>query len=193
VDERFSHTNYLIKRKTFKLFGGAYYILDGMGNEVMYANLKAFKMKHDLTVYTDRDMGTEVLRMKARKALEISTTFDVVDAATDEKIGSLRRKGLKSVFVKDEWMLLDNMDNQVGLIKEDSALLALIRRHVINLIPQKFHVEMNGTQVCTFQQNFNPFTLKLTVDFSLDQRNQLDHRLGIAAGILLCAIEGRQQ
>jgi hypothetical protein len=33
---------------------------------------------------------------------------------------------------------------------------------------------------------------KLTLDFSLDPQYQFDRRLGIAAGILLCAIEGKQ-
>jgi hypothetical protein len=46
--------------------------------------------------------------------------------------------------------------------------------------------------VCTFQQNFNPFVRKLTVDFTGDTQGRLDKRLGLAAGILLAAIEGRQ-
>ena len=51
---------------------------------------------------------------------------------------------------------------------------------------------MAGQKVATVRQNFNPFVLKLTVDFSLDRNGLLDRRLGLAAVILLCAVEGRQ-
>ncbi|MDO8587238.1 MAG: hypothetical protein Q7T82_09380 [Armatimonadota bacterium] len=193
TSEQFMHSNYEIRRKFLKLFGGSYYILNGLGDEVMFASLKAFKLKEDITIYTGRDMQTEVLKIRARQILDFSATYDVTDAATDEKVGALRRKGLKSAFLKDEWLLLDNLDNEVGVIREDNALLALVRRWLTNLIPQKYHAEMNGNQVCTFKQNFNPFSLRLAIDFSPDMRGQLDRRLGIAAGILLSAIEGRQQ
>ena len=43
-------------------------------------------------------------------------------------------------FFKDEWEILDVNDVVVGLIKEDSAMLAALRRIFTNLIPQKFHV-----------------------------------------------------
>jgi hypothetical protein len=176
-----------------KLFGGEFRILDPRGNTVLFAKMKAFKLREDIRLFTGDDMLTEVMLIKARGILDISTTYDVTDITTNEKIGALKRKGLKSSFLKDEWMLLDNYDNEIGLIKEDSLLLAIIRRQLTALIPQKFHAEMNGSQVCLFQQNFNPFTLKLNVDFSPDMQRQLDKRLGLAAAVLLCAIEGRQR
>jgi hypothetical protein len=33
----------------------------------------------------------------------------------------------------------------------------------------------------------------MTLDFSPDPQRRLDRRLGIAAGVLLCAIEGKQE
>ena len=57
---------------------------------------------------------------------------------------------------------------------------------------QKHLGEMEERTVCTFRQHFNPFVMKISVDFSGDEDEMLDRRLGIAAGILLCAIEGKQ-
>lgn len=51
---------------------------------------------------------------------------------------------------------------------------------------------MNDTTIPTFKQNFNPFVTKIIADFSEDPKGMLDRRLGLAAGILLCAIEGKQ-
>ncbi len=35
-------------------------------------------------------------------------------------------------------------------------------------LPQKYHLDLGGSTACTFQQNFNPFLFKMTVDFAPD-------------------------
>jgi len=98
---------------------------------------------------------------------------------------------MKSI-IKDEWIIMDAQDREIGLIQEDSMVLALMRRFLTNLIPQKFLGVVNGKQVCLFKQNFNPFVVKINLDYSMDTNGLLDRRLGIAGAILLCAIEGKQ-
>ena len=71
-------------------------------------------------------------------------------------------------------------------------VLALIRRFLTNLIPQQYYGELNGERVCLFKQNFNPFVMKIDLDYSMDRNRLLDRRLGIAGAVLLCAIEGKQ-
>jgi hypothetical protein len=51
---------------------------------------------------------------------------------------------------------------------------------------------MDGTRVADLRQNFNLFRYELNLDFSMDTTHRLDRRVGIAAGILLAAVEGRQ-
>jgi hypothetical protein len=104
--------------------------------------------------------------------------------------------GLKSL-IRDEWVIMDAYDREVGRMLEDSTTLAIIRRFIeaaSMFLPQKFHAELAaGGIVANFQQNFNPFVRKLTVDFSADTAGRFDRRMGLAAGILLMAIEGRQR
>lgn len=191
LDQRFQHPVYLVRKKFFKFLGDAFHIYDPQGVLVFYSKLKAFKLKEDIRLYTGEDMQTEVLRIKARSVFDISTAYDVYDSATNEKIGVLKRKGLKSVL-KDEWLILDPSDREIGLIQEDILLLALLRRFVIDLIPQSYDGFIQGVKVCDFQQNFNPFLSKITLDFRPDTKGLLDRRLGIAAALLLCGIEGKQ-
>jgi hypothetical protein len=132
-----------------------------------------------------------VLSIQARSIIDFSATYDVTDSRTGERVGALQRKGLKSLL-RDEWSLLDAAGQQVGIIEEDSMLMSLLRRFLTNLIPQTFHGSVDGQRVFTFRQRFNPFVLKMELDFSEDSGGRLDRRLGIAAGVLLCAIEGRQ-
>jgi len=192
MTDRFEHTTYLVRRKILKLFGAAFHIYDPQGNVVFYSKLKAFKLREDIRIYTGDDMQEEVLVIKARKILDFSSAYDVVDPTTNEKVGVLKRKGFKSIL-KDEWIIMGANDQDIGLIKEDSTALALLRRFLTgSLIPQKYYGEIDNNPVCTFKQNFNPFVVKINLDFSPDTNNLLDRRLGIAAAVLLCAIEGKQ-
>ena len=192
LSERFAHPTYLVRRKVFTLLGGAFHIYDAAGTLVLYSKMKAFKLKEDIRLYTDEDMQNEVLVIKARRVLDISSHYDVTDSASGQTLGVLKRKGLKSML-KDEWAVMDPNDQEIGLIKEDSLALALVRRFLTNLIPQKYMAYIGDNEVCTYKQNFNPFVHKLTVDFTADVQGLLDRRLGLAAAILLLAIEGRQQ
>lgn len=140
-------------------------------------------------------MRTELLRIGARNWLDINATYDVVDATNEQKVGAMRRKGLKSMM-QDEWEILDAQDRVIGSVKEDSLALALLRRFVefaALLLPQKFSVEVGSRDVATFTQNKNPMLIKLACDFSADADGVLDRRLALAAAVLLCAIEGKQR
>ncbi|MCP4646025.1 MAG: hypothetical protein GY851_36615 [bacterium] len=191
ADNRYAHNRYMIRKKIFKLLGQAFHVYDEAGNVLLYSKLKAFKLKEDIRVYTGEDMATEVLVIKARQIIDVWAAYDVMDAQTGEHVGALKRRGLKSV-IQDEWTIMDGNDNEIGAVKEENIALALIRRSLTNLVPQSFEGTVNGVPVCTFKRHFNPFVLRMDMDFSVDTQGLLDRRLGIAAAILLSAIEGRQ-
>lgn len=190
IDPRFQQSHYLIRRKVLKLFGGAFHIYDAQGRVVLYSQMKAFKLREDIRLYGDESMREEILVISARTWADISTVYDVTDSS-GAKVGSLQRRGLKSLL-RDEWTIMDAAGAQIGLIREDSALLAFLRRTALGFLPQKYSVTMGESEVAELSQNLNPFVYKLNVDFSRDPGARLDRRLGIAAGILLAAIEGKQ-
>lgn len=190
--DRFNHSTYLVRKKILSLVGGTFEIFDARGDLVLYSKMKAFKLKEDIRLYTGADMTTEVLAIRARRMMDFSGTYDVVDSRTGERVGALRRSGWRSML-RDQWVIMDARDNEIGSIQEESAVLAVVRRFLTNLIPQSFRVEIAGAPVAEFKQNFNPFVTKLSLDFSRDVQRRLDRRLGLAAGVLLCAIEGKQE
>ncbi|WP_432800121.1 hypothetical protein [Poriferisphaera sp. WC338] len=190
----FADEHYLVRRKVLKLMGGAFHVYNTAGEVVMYSKMKAFKLKEDIRLYTGEDMTKELLCISARSVLDFGATYDVIDSGSGVKVGALRRKAMKSIL-KDEWLILGANDQEIGKIVEDSTLKAVLRRFVdfaALLMPQKYHVEMDEQTLTTMQQNFNPFVYKLDVDFSGDGAFRLDRRLGMAAAILLAAIEGKQ-
>ena len=188
----FQHPSYLLKRQAIALTG-KFRFYDPMGNLVMFSEQKMFKLREDIRVYSDEAKTQEVLSIKARQFIDFSAAYDVVDTAMNQKVGVLRRKGLRSLL-RDEWEVLDAGDNLKGLLFEDSIGLALLRRLVLgHWLPQNYDITFGQMRVADLKQNFNLFRYELNLDFSMDVNRQLDRRLGIAAGILLAAIEGRQE
>jgi uncharacterized protein YxjI len=190
MNPAFQYNQYLLKRQVFALTG-KFRFYDPSGKLVLFSEQKMFKLREDIRVYSDESKTQEVLMIKARQIMDFSAAYDVVDSASGQKVGALRRKGLASIL-RDEWEVLDVGDNVVGKLFEDSMGLALLRRLLVSLVPQNYDIVLGTDRVADLKQNFNPFTYQLNIDFSMDLGQRLDRRLGIAAGILLAAIEGRQ-
>jgi hypothetical protein len=144
-------------------------------------------------MFADEAQTRPVLKINARNIIDFSAAYDVTDVATGEKIGVLRRKGMMSSFVMDAWEILDKNDAVIGSIKEESMLLAMIRRYLANIIPQKFMLAIGETPVGHAKQTWNPFLPQMKVDFTADTGKKLDRRLGLAAVVLLQVIEGKQR
>ena len=187
----FQFPNYLLKRQIFALTG-KFRFYDPSGRLVMFSEQRMFKLREDIRVYSDESKTYEVLSIKARQIIDFSAAYDVVDTEYNQKVGTLRRKGWNSML-RDEWQALDENENQIGVLFEDSMGLAMLRRLLLgSLLPQNYDITLGETRVADLKQNFNPFRYELVIDFSMDTAKRLDPRLGIAAGILLAAIEGRQ-
>ena len=187
----FDFNNYVLKRQ-FLAIGGKFRVYAPGEKLVLYVEQKLFKLREDIRVYADEGKTQEVMTIKARQIVDFSAAYDVVDVASGQKVGALRRKGLASIL-RDEWEVLDASDAVIGKLFEDSMGMALFRRFLSNLIPQNYDLLFGQTRVADYKQNFNPFTYELNIDLSMDTARQLDRRLGLAAAILLAAVEGRQQ
>jgi hypothetical protein len=114
--------------------------------------------------------------------------------AGEAEIGAFRRKGMKS-FLRDEWIVMGPSGEPVGTIREDSQFKALVRRAhelLAAMTPQGYHLrDNNGVEVATFRTHFNPFVHRLGVAIHREDE-VFDDLLALAAGVLLLAIEGRQ-
>ncbi len=183
---------YTIRRKLLTIFGAEFHLYDPNWELIGYSKQKAFRLKEDIRVFSDETMTHERAWIRARHVVDFSAAYDVVDSETGGKIGALRRKGFASMM-RDSWEFLDAEDNPIGRMIEDSMALALVRRFVANLIPQTFHASVGDRNVAEYRQHFNPFIYKLSVTISPEAREVIEPRLLLAGGILLAAIEGRQQ
>lgn len=187
----FQYKNYLLKRQIIALTGKLR-LYNPDGHLVMYSHQKMFKLREDIRVYSDESKTEELLYIQARQIIDFSAAYDVHDSQSKERIGTIRRRGWQSL-ARDEWSLLDANEQPIAILLEDTLQYALLRRLLLgNLLPQNYDILIGETRIADLKQRFNLFRYELDLDFNLDQENRLDRRLGVAAGILLAIVEGKQ-
>ncbi|MFG0245838.1 MAG: hypothetical protein ACF8MF_07310 [Phycisphaerales bacterium JB052] len=187
---------YTIRRKVFKIFGAAFHVYDEHGSVVGYCKQKAFKLREDIKLYTGEDMSDMLLSLKTQSIIDFGATYTVT-LPDGTQLGSLRRKGLKSSFVRDEWLLFDMNNDEIGRVRETGSFAPFARRYldyVSILLPQRYEVTRSRDQknIANLRQHFNPFIFRLGVSI-LDEDDEIDDLLILGASCLIAAIEGRQE
>ena len=122
--------HFLLRRKFLKIFGQSFHVYDANDQVCFFAKLKAFKLKEDIRIYADTDQQNELLRIQARSVIDFGATYDVIDSAQDLKLGTLRRKGLKSIL-RDSWLILDVNDEEIGTLRNEGKTI-LFSTHIMS-------------------------------------------------------------
>lgn len=181
--------SFVAYRPLLQLFGRVYRLETEGGALLLEVRMKLFRLREEIVAYADEARTDARLRIQARSVFDFGATYDVTDGRSGERLGAWRRKGMASLL-RDTWVLLDRDDREIGTVTEDSMALALVRRFLLNLVPQSFTCTVGGQPAGEVRQRFH--LLRLTYDVRLDP-TRIDPRLAQALAILLLAIEGRQQ
>lgn len=177
------------RRSFFSLLGPEFQVFGPDGGLRLFVKQKAFRLKEALTVFADAGRTEPLLQIQARNVWDFAGTYDVTTPG-GERIGALRRQGLRSLL-RDRWEILAPDDTPLATIEEDSWLFALLRRFLLGaLFPQTFHVRQGTEELATFEQKFHFFVQRYELAFH--DGGRLERRLGLAAAVMLLAIEGRQ-
>jgi hypothetical protein len=191
------------RRKFFKLFGASIRISDPASSKLVgFIQMKAWVLKEDVRLYSDDTKSVELLRIHARSIIDFGTTYDVVDSATGQPLFNLRRKGLKSAFVRDHWDIMTTDDQPLGALQETSQGLALVRRYValipiigeiidivLSFTPLTYQIlDAGGNVAAEVTHRKNPFIVKFGLDTSTAKAT-LDPRVNIAAVSMLAVVD----
>ncbi len=191
------------RRKFLKLFGAEIKMVNPANEQQLgVIKMKAWKLREDIRLFADEAGQQEVLRIAARQIIDFGATYDVFDSASNQLLYSLRRKGLKSTFVRDHWFILDVGGNQIGDVIETSGFLALVRRWIslisdipaliFAFVPQTYNITFGPadqqTLGGTITHRKNPFIVKMALDTTAAQV-QVDPRLPISIVSLLSVID----
>lgn len=186
--DRFSHQRYTIRRPFFSFFGRRYYVHAPDGSVVMFLKHPLMKLRQEFTIYTDDSETVPLLTIRARNVIAMNMAHDVFDAATGEKTGSIRSRGMKSI-IRDTWDILDANDQVVGLMEEEGA--AMLRRF-LKFLPGRHKIELNGQLFATLRQPFRLFVKELDLDLS-PGGGKLDARFAVGCALLALMRESARE
>lgn len=160
---------------------------------MLVASQRGFRFKEEINFHPARDRSKLLMRVTADHVIDFSATYNVF-GTNRNRIGTLTRKGFKSMFVADEWSVRDK-EGRTGLIAEHSRLPALLRRFVPRaamFLPQTYHLTVGAESVATLRQHTDPLALKMSVRIEKPGTAKDRRGLVLASAVLLMAIDGRQ-
>ena len=84
---------------SFKLLAIAsqIYIRDANGQLLGYVKQKLFKLKEDINIFADESQTRHLYNIKADRVLDFSAKYNFTDS-TGRALGSIRRKGMRSIW-----------------------------------------------------------------------------------------------
>lgn len=191
------------RRKFFRLFGAEIDITDPETlQQVGFIEMKAWKLREDIRVYSDKTKGRELFRIHARSIIDFGVTYDVFDSQTEEHLFSMRRQGFRSAFVRDQWEIKGPDNQPIGKLQETSSGLALVRRYtdLIPVVGPFIDLAMSfwpitytvtdaaGAVNANLTQQRNPLIVKFSLERA-DTAASLDPRIAIALTAMMSVVD----
>lgn len=92
---------------------------DNTGNVIAYVKQKLFKLKEDISIYSDETQSKVNFKIKADRWLDFSAVYSFFDE-NEQEFGKIARKGWRSLW-KAEYELIDLSGNKDYTITEANA------------------------------------------------------------------------
>ena len=154
------------------------------------------RLRNKIEIYSDETKQHKILLASTKQLMDWNVTFIISEAGSNKEVGSLRRKGLKSSFLRDHWIIFDDKGVEIAELLEDSIKFGLLRRFLVPL-PQKYYLRSTGSSknLLTIKQNWLPWLLRYRVYSENYQETLQVLPQNLLIGVLttIAVIEGRQR
>jgi hypothetical protein len=184
----FNHDHYVIKRPFWSFLGRRFHVYGSDGRLVLYVKHPLFRWREEFTVFTDESETVPVLTIRARQIVALDLAHDVFDARTGQRVGTLKRRGWKSI-IRDHWDILDEANQPVGAVEEKGN--ALLRRF-IPILTSRHSIVLGAVEVARVQQIFRFFVKEFVLDLRMG-RGLIDPRFAVACALLAVMAEAQRE
>ena len=181
-----TQSHYIIRRKFWSVFERVFRVFTGDGQLIMYIQHPLLKLREEFMVYADEAKTRPLLQVKSKQIVAINFSYDVSDAQTGELLGSVQKRGLRSIL-RDKFLILDPHGTEIGYAEEQGA--ALLRR-LFPILTSKHAIFVGGDQVAYIRQRFRLFTKEFEVD---TRPSSVDPRFVLAVALLALIAEARRE
>lgn len=178
--------HYRIKRNFWSFFERVFRVWTADGQLIMYIEHPLLKLREEFTVFADEAQTRPLLILKQRQVIAINFSYDITDATTGQLLGSVQKRGLKSL-VRDKFLLFDADGSEIGYAEEQGA--SLLRRF-FPILTSKHAIFIDGQRVAFIRQIFRLFTKEFTVDL---EPSRIDPKFVLAVALLALIAEARRE
>lgn len=194
MDHLLEQNVFVLKRQGLSI-AGKYRLFDAEGKvPLLFIEEKSKWIPPSITYhfYADDKKTREVMTLKDRLNAS-ADEMDIFDTSTGEKIGSLvtDADSWSEVF-KDVWVILDGDEKPVGKVYEKSLSKSLLREMVSHDLPQQMDIKVGDIEVGELRQKIKPVSYELVIDLSKDVSALMDHRLAVAAALVVAYHQGKE-
>ena len=160
-----------------------------------FVRQKRMAIKEDVRIFADESETEELLRIRARRVLELGGRYDVT-TSDGTRVGVLEKVFGKSLL-RSTWRLLDGEEQEVATAQERSLPTAVARRVVDFVpygefvpIPYNFDILRDGRRVGGMTRKLQ-LRDRYVLDLSGDPERAIDRRVAVALAIGLDTLQNR--
>lgn len=181
-----NQSRYTIKRNFWSFFERIFRVLTPDGQIIMFVKHPILRLREEFKVFADEAQTRPLLTVKSRQVIAINFSYEVVDDATGQVLGTVQKRGLKSIL-RDKFLILDPAGNEVGYMEEQGAS---IMRRLFPFLTSKHAIFMQGGQVAFVHQRFRFFNKEFDVEMT---PRGVDPRFVLACALLALIAEARRE
>ena len=181
-----SQSRFRIKRAFWSVFERTFRVSTLDGQLIMLVKHPIFRFREEFTIYADEGRTVPLLLVKSRQIIAINFTFDIVDIASGQPLGSVQKRGVRSL-VRDKFLILDPAGNQIGTMEETGA--SLLRRF-LPILTSRHSVVLHGVEAARMRQIFRLFIKEFEVEIA---SGVADPRFVLACALLALMAEARRE
>jgi len=164
------------------------------GIATLFVVMISLSPKRHVTFYRDESKQDPVLQILQDKKWQILiATFTVTDMS-GQVLARLRKNHLSN-FIRKQWLCYAPDGSVLCVIKEDSMILALLRRFIgplLGILRTNFIILAAPTKnvIGEFNRNYTILD-RYVLDMTADPKRTLDRRIALAIGVMLDTGERR--
>ncbi len=181
-----TQSHYVIKRKFWSVFERVFRVFTGDGQLIMYVKHPLLRLREEFMVFADEAQTRALMRVKSKQMIAINFSYEITDANTDELIGAVEKKGLRSI-IRDRFIIRSPSGEEIGYAEEQGAS---ILRRFIPMLTSKHAIFVDGQQAAFIKQRFRFFTKEFEVTL---QPSRLPPQFVLAVALLALMAEARRE
>jgi uncharacterized protein YxjI len=199
VDPRFGVPEYVVKQRITPMLN-KYSVLAGHDGErglVALVRQKRLKLREEILFFTDESQRQLMFRVKARKVLDLSSRYDVIDERGG-RIGVFGKAFVASL-ARSTWVVYDPGESvELLRIRERNQAIALLRRlwEILPVVgdvpfPLRYHFDVlagGGRVVATYDKIT---TFRDHYRLTLREQLPVDVRVLFGLSVALDALQSR--